>query len=495
MLRGWSKATARALTAGLVLAVGVACLAGCQTTGTLGSSADPLDLLKLVPGKAWSVNVHGVSTEPVVVDDTVVTYVTTDGSNFLLTGFDVKTGKQLWQNNSSTGNVDVTTPLSVAVTQDKAGNPLVINVTPPVLQSKNVYAHTVTLLDPRSGKTVAESPRLWVATAVGCDASHGACFWAWDDAQQTNVHYRLDAETGTTTREADTIAGYDMTRALGGDVFAVRSGSAENVIGWSDGKVKWSVPTSELLGRPGQLIDSLAGTKVLNDKGVMIVTAEGEPQTQEAARYPADKFTTLALELKTGKVLWRKDKVTPCDMHVLCSGDVVYTKAANSNRYQLETGAATMIGVDTVTGKAKWTSDVKQLGGLGNGSNQAGSLLSPTGVLIYTDSGKTKVLDESTGHTRELEKNELTGCTSQASISAYQWSNPFKSIVTFTGGRTQHACGVSGPVTDAKRFTDAVVSTSDYTWDAVGRPSKTPKGFHAVQTADQLIGYNLKGGE
>lgn len=483
------------MVAGVVLVAALTALTGCQPAAPSSAGKLASNALSTIVKPIWTVSVRGVSSKPIVVDSTAVTYVTSNGSDLLLTGYDIKSGKKLWQRNSSTGNVYPDTLLSVSVTQDASGNPLLVDVTPPVLQSDNAYAHTVVLVDPRTGRTVAESPRLWVASANGCNGSRGACFWAWDNARQTNIPYRLDPDSQATEQVTDTLPGYESVRSFGSGVYAARKDGQESLIRVVNGATSWSAPTSEILGRPGAFIGSLGGSKAFPDKKVLLLSSSGIPTTDGPPEYTAAQFVTLGLDIGSGKVLWRKNNVVGCSLPsgVVCSGDASYSGDSAKDQWVLKTHATTLTGLDPRTGKERWSTKSADLGGLGSGSNQTGSLLSPPGTLVFTDAGKAKVVDLATGKVRPLAKNDLTGCTAQASITAPEWSNPYKSPVSFTGGRVQQGCGVGQPMSDPSRFTAAVVSTADDKWYVFNRPSKAPDGFHVVQTTDRLLGYTLDG--
>ncbi len=294
------------------------------------------------PTVLWTFQAEGpIRSSPTVVDGTVL-FVSGDGA---LHAVQLATGVERWQVplGAETGAATPQIVDGVAIVGDMDGVLHGIDVT------TGKTSWTATLDGPISGAVAAAGDAVIAATtdgdAYGVDPATGAV--AWHTSLPGGVSRSVAAGTDTA-----------YLSAAGGHVLALRA---------SDGKLIWDARVAE---------SGEGGTPTVADGLVFAATGF----------HPDDPSATgvSAVDAASGELRWR---------HVSSSQEEVFTPAVVDGRAIMVSGDATVVAVESSTGKALWSQTT-------DGPNDALASVAQETVYVATNGGSVQALDVENGEMR-----------------------------------------------------------------------------------------------
>ncbi|GGD75501.1 outer membrane protein assembly factor BamB family protein [Microbacterium murale] len=455
----------------------------------------PLDLSEKVE-PAWSVNLDAVSSSPTVVDNTVLVYEMRGNNVFTLASYSAKDGSELWSHEASTGNVTQSAYLAPTVVETADGTPLIGMITPPV-ENDDRWEHTLQLLDPGTGDLVAESPKLWASGRLySCDGA--LCVGSWDYETESSITARLALDDGfESSKDLDARFFDDIpSRSLDDDlhISIAADGKPLEFIVTDGDEILSRTPAEEILpDYEGAAMDLLGSGRLTADGDVIVanVSPQSRQDTEEAFA-SVDDIVTVGFERATGEMLWKRDGYIFCAIagSVFCTGeDAGYRveEGAGNDAWAFETGGAgELVRLDPLTGDEEWSYKSDDLA-----LDSSASGIHPKGTFVFNDAGVSTMISLDTGETEPLKNGDFLACSEEKTFLAPERSIPERGLVLYDNAGVTIGCGPSGEITDPAEFTTGVVTSGAQAWLPRGTAREDSDQFYALQTKDQLVGYDL----
>lgn len=448
----------RRLRSALGLAGCAVLLAGCAAASDSDSETAVHEIYDVASAPLWSVDATPVGTEGAVIDDTVIAYLSNGDDGVTLTAFDADDGARLWSRPASINNGSLPSDsLFPNVGHSDSGQSFVAVIGEPRDGGGGWYQNGVSLVDPRTGEDLISVTEGWVNRLWDCGLTDGYCYRYYPAGSDDWANYAITLTGISTFAEESPIAQYEDFALVGDGVWKVQEGDASFLARVIDGEERWRVSGAEI--GTTSVMDAVSSWYTYPDEGMVLFATTGSARG-EAKTIAADEFTYGAIDIDTGQVLWTVEGGLWCfnraESPAVCSGefDIVFEGTGPA---EFSYGTVTLTGVDPQTGEPRWERDIPGFGGLSNYGG--GSDLLPAGEWwpIETEDGLI-LINSRTGDTQALEDGGLVGCWLPISIEVHENSIPSNELVPVERGRYLRGCSATGATTNARQFTEAVVS-------------------------------------
>jgi hypothetical protein len=415
-------------------------------------------------------------TQPESAGGVLVLYVQA-GGGLAAAALDPKTGRTVWQQNASPGNI-----------------------TPGVVPALGVAGSTVTFLSPIDNTT-------GTAQVVGVDAGSGRQLWHtatgmfedWpvpcpDDpsticttgtvgqAEQTQA-LRFRADSGSPAGAA-VISTSPGGRSVGPDLFDPGVRNPEMLLAVRGSSVAWSRSLVSVFPFQGASSDSGWDFDLITPTGLFVGSVEGPPVSSSGSSATIDlsRTMTAGFRISDGAAVWRDaGSIYACNQPFPCAGGLTMaelglpyraptiglrlratgtaTASQASPTIQLSAGAKVVLeGFDLATGKTRWSYNAGADGPL---LSQTPPLLGRSLAILPSPVGGEVVVNLATGAHSQVPASAVAWCQSvitYASQVAYQAGNRPPNY-NRVGQEAIHPCDASGTSAAAPQTAPGFVGT------------------------------------
>ncbi len=196
------KSLARTLGAGALI-LSITLTAGCSqvqdfATSITGGGDETLSMLTQPAGEPlWSVAVQPAGSDgPLIVDDTVVSYVVQDG-DLKLAGLDLASGEEKWVFDASTG-ASTFLPIEAFVGDDGTAY-VVLRNTPEYDEATNFWRHPIIVIQASTGVVVNHGAAEWWTAPTNPDCVDSGIVCMVGTQHDSTLQVLGVNETGTLT--------------------------------------------------------------------------------------------------------------------------------------------------------------------------------------------------------------------------------------------------------------------------------------------------------
>lgn len=385
-------------------------------------SAEAGGNLELPPGVAWRVDEPVPLAQPSIVGRTAV-LLGHRAAGLVVFGVDVDSGKVLWEEPTSRG--DVVAGIAVG--------PVVVDSTvlhfAPDPDDPSLAA--LVALD-AAGKERWRSERLaFSAPPEPCFDGIDVCADARGAAGGDTMTWRFDVKTGQARRERGVPRGSRPLAALGLVDLGERDPEFLGRVG-TEG-VRWRLPLAEAFS-DGHSTDYGWHFELFPTAGAFVGSVGPiveAPEGDEEVRLPLDLVASAGIDAESGRVLWRDagtqflcfGSVSPAeddaeqDEHLLplrcrLRGTGV---ASADGKFRFEGLEVSLEGFDPATGATRWAIPLGDAEGLALGEEQP-PVATDTAVLLRGPDGPV-VVDLVTGKSQRPAPGQVFWCWEEASYS------------------------------------------------------------------------------
>lgn len=435
MIRRWL------LLSSLVVLI-AACSGGGSKSGTSTTTTTSVPAAKVPAGAAgWVRSDLKPVTQPEPVDGDLVLYVQA-GGGLQVVALDSKTGRTLWHDDASPGEI-----------------------TPGVVPALGVTGSIVTFLSPIDNSTGA-------AQVVGVDAASGRQLWhtstgmfedwpvpcpdnpstictsgSLGQAQQTQA-LRFGASTGTPAGAA-AVSTSPGGRGLAPNLFDPGVRHPEMLLAVRGSAVAWSRPIASVFPLQGASSDNGWNFDLVPAGGLFVGSVEGPPVSSSGSSATIDlsRTMTAGFRISDGTAVWRDaGTMYACNQPLPCPGGLrmaelglayraptaglrlratgTATATQSSPIVQLSPDAkVTVEGFELATGKTMWSYNAEADGPL---LSQTPPLIGPSLAILPAPAGGTVALNLATGAHSPVPSGAVAWCQSVITYTtkvAYQGGN------------------------------------------------------------------------
>lgn len=311
--------------------------------------------------------------QPEVAEGVAVVLVKAPKKRIAIVAVDVSTGEQLWTKPWSPGGVPPGFGVAAETFTSASGRALTVfsdpgsdSPSPEEAEAATRFFESIVVADLRTGEEVHRLEPTRISTPLSpCSDEKDACFDGYGD----DGGLRIDLDSGKiSTAAADAPP---KARNIGDQgLFATDDRPGEQIGVYRDGATLWSTPLADVMG-PGVSSDGgwEFGHDETTDRYIGYMRQPPPKDIQERARagkgYSIDAGgqTLVALDGKTGTVLWKKeDATTSCvgldtesDAGVRCVVGGTITYPGDGEKGTIADPTTSVEGFDPETGETTWT--------------------------------------------------------------------------------------------------------------------------------------------
>jgi hypothetical protein len=399
---------------GVVAAVAVAATAAACTSSRTPAPSSSTSAGASPATLVWRQELRAIG-QPQVVDGVAVVDAVERG-DLRVVALDAATGKRLWSDGTSAGDVVPGIPVAPSTVEGKNGHHYVAYYRRD--PSRNLSARLV-VADLRTGKPLVVTPPAFFTTSVGsCDDDVDVCVTRSDLEPYVEKAVRLDLAKRRFVPEPDDAPtgsrdiGYGLLQSEteGPTTLSVRDGT----------RLRWEHPLKQLF--PGGQTPDGGWSIHLDEKAqVYVVSIASGPRMLGKRENVTTALVTAGLDAKTGKRLWLEPGTW-----WQCHGDLM-SYDADQKPYPVRcryTGTVQrpgsprlsdvkVEGFDVRTGRTTWSVDAGPLTALSGGEKTVGTVgrASATAVLLALPGRPSQVVDLATGKSRAPAAGETFVCT------------------------------------------------------------------------------------
>lgn len=421
----------------LLVATGIV-LTGCTAAGSTGpaptravttagqsavESQPPAESAVEQPSaQPWTLDLPVIG-QPVSVDGVAVVHTAAEDA-LAIVAVNVATGEQLWSRPASPGFVVPGISIQPTVVEDEEGTEYVAYLRPERETSLNAR---LVVADPRTGEDIAATELTsFSSPPSSCDDGVDVCLDLDETAAFDGGPYRLRLSDGDFSREP-TAGGY--VRPVGplglSDLreYDVASRSYHQYLARIDnGEELWRIHVEDAFG-PGSSTDGGWGWTHTEDAGLLIgwIGRAHEGLFTDPQDIDLSAYSTVALDVATGGVVWREPGTGPlCRSALTLPGGDKHDDYAVRCRYQGEMTVATnqdpafrgldvvLEGYDSRTGRTSWQLPMGAAEGLA-WDGGVGDVTGPVELVMPTPDGPVAI-DLRTGDQRFPAADEVIAC-------------------------------------------------------------------------------------
>lgn len=337
------------------------------------AAATVLDAAPTTATRVWSTRLDALQG-PVAAGDVVIAAVAARGDEIEVVALDREDGAVLWRRPLMVVDASVGAYLGDLVHEAEDGKTYVVMQQARTGRALRPGAALPYLaLDPRTGKVLARTrPVVAQFGAPACDDGLDACLRISPDDRFEETRWVLGS--WQLRPEKERLPAGANALVEGSDVYAVSGAVRQYAVAKAAGRVgrsSWRVPHGRITGSRRWLVDDQTGL-VDEESGVAVVQLL--PTTEDAAvrryqrgavvRFDLAQRRTAALDLDTGKVLWRHKgadirclELTRTEVPVRCafSGQRSYQEDRDP---RLVSARGWLEGYDPRTGETTWRQEL-----------------------------------------------------------------------------------------------------------------------------------------
>lgn len=442
----------------------------------------------------WSVAIRPAgSSGPLIIDETVVSYVVEDGE-LKLAGFSLASGEKVWDFHAATG---ASTHLPIeAFTGNDGTDYVVYRSTPEFDVPTNYWRHPITVIEADTGSVkVTSSPEWWTApVSPECAGIEMVCMAGMQpDSPLETIAIDENGVFNVNPLSSRFPQLHSVHDAYPGDDFVTGVGKDGANVGVyvQDDEPAWDIPLADL-GLPATLDSNESGLywpeatavaqKFPDDQVVLIDATYRDLSTDLVIQ----EATVTALDMNSGEILW----ATPgelCLHGIVCEGENSFIQEDGSRSYQ--PGDFTLARHDLRTGEREWENTLEAMTMYPEISWEV--VGDEYGVLSLEDSNKLMHL--SSGELLDIADEQRFGCwTEGPTFTHHRSSRPDLPLVEDTNNVVSQSCGESGVAGDLTSFTQNVVASRSNKPFAAGDDwNAFEKQVRVIATTDGIHAYEF----